>query len=509
MDSSLAKKVACSSSSRHSVTAHSVWTPESIAIPVTYLCSGLLLSFPQAYVEVFPRTLQASDAQLATIKVVRFLPWSIKVLFGVLPDNFPIRQQRFKPYILLGYGMSSLFHMLLALYTESLTIVSFAVLLLGAMVGIVLSDVMSDALVASRVLQKQEAYAGQVQSTVYLCRYFSEMLGYWGGAVLSNPSDWGFGVSMSQLFAFLTLLPVLTVVPCVYLLDEPATTHVSSWRHQLETLWEMLQRRATWQPISFLALFNVMLLHNAAWGNYLGVAYHFDAFQYGALSAIAASVTFASVALYRVWIMPHFSSPWHHVYLITGCIVSLFSALNVLLVFRVNVAVGVPAFWFAVGDSAVISFAKGFQQLPLATMLVAVCPPHQEGVAFALLTSIVNLSHAFAHTISNMLLRIWPVELADLERGEFDGVWRLTLLTSAVSLLPLLVLKRLLPRGPAEQNEMKHELSPRGAKIVITLYAVGFVWVVALSLLAVAEPCNPLVGGHGCPPAEAPQLLRP
>ncbi|KAJ0388770.1 hypothetical protein ATCC90586_011427 [Pythium insidiosum] len=92
MESSPSKKIAAAKQSSPSSysAAHSVWTPESMVIPVTYLCSGLLLSFPQAYVEFFPRTLHASDAQLATIKVVRFLPWSIKVLFGVLPDNFPL-----------------------------------------------------------------------------------------------------------------------------------------------------------------------------------------------------------------------------------------------------------------------------------------------------------------------------------------------------------------------------------------------------------------------------------
>ncbi|TMW62804.1 hypothetical protein Poli38472_005422 [Pythium oligandrum] len=481
----------------------SLWTPSTLAIPVTYLCVGFLLSFPRAYIEFFPRTRNASDAQLSTVLVVRSLPWSIKVLFGILPDNFPIKELRFKPYILLGYALSSVFHWLLARAGESeLTVVSFTMLLLGAMVGIVLADVMSDALVASRVLRKEEAYPGHTQSTVYVCRGFSEMLGYWCGAFLSNRAEWAFGLTMSEVFLLLAVLPLVTVVPCIYLLEEPHVTHVATWSQQREQLWLMLQRRATWQPLCFLALFNAFLLHNSAWGNYLSVAYRFNAFEYGAMSAISASVTLLALLLYRACIHPNSTSQpsWHHVYFITGILISLFSILNILLVFKINDAMGIPAFWFAVGDSAVISFAKGFQQLPLAIMLVSACPENQEGIAYALLSSITNLAHAFAHTISNMLLRIWPVELVDLRRGDYSGVWKLTVLTSVIALAPLFWTKTLLPRGKAEQDAMRNELSVKGARVVLALYVFGFFWVLALSVLAIVEPCNVFVGGHGCPP---------
>ncbi|DAZ96734.1 TPA: hypothetical protein N0F65_012311 [Lagenidium giganteum] len=368
------------------------------------------------------------------------------------------------------------------------------------MVGIVMADVMGDAYVAHLVLKQHEAYPGQVQSIVYMCRFLSEMVGYWCGALLSNQSNWGVGLSMRELFFFLALLPIFTVVPCIVKLREDtyASHDVPPLRSQLDSLWLMLQRRATWQSVCFLAFFNALLLRNSAWGNYLTVAYHFNAFEYGSMSAIGSSVTFLAIYLYRHYIMLAFENPWHQVYIITGCVVAAFSLLNVLLVFKGNEVLGIPAFWFAVGDSAVISFAKGFQYLPLAIIFVAVCPPNQEGVAFALLTSVTNLAHAFAYTISNMMLRIWPVELTDLKQGHFNGVWKLTLLTSLVALFPLLFIGKLLPRGKGELEAMKAELSVYGARFVALLYVVGFIWVMLLSLLAIVRPCHVLVGGHGC-----------
>ncbi|RLN50533.1 hypothetical protein BBJ28_00014068 [Nothophytophthora sp. Chile5] len=477
-----------------------------------------MYSLPQANMEFFPRSLGASDAQLSTVAVVRALPWTFKVLFGLLPDIFPVRGRRFTPYLLLGCMTSSLFHLLLAVRSasESLSVVSFTLLLLGATVGVVMADVMADALVAHRVLlqqqqqslrmkqpqQEKETPGSHLQSTVYLCRFASELVGFWAGAVLSNKREWGFGASMSQQFAFLAVVPLISVLPSLWFFHEPVEEHgAMPLDQQLAGIWLMLQRRATWQPVCFLVLANALFVQNAAWGNFLKVAYSFDAFQYGALSAIGATVTFASILLYRTHILPHFEAPWHDVYFLTGLVIAIFSAFNVLLVLRVNELLGIPPFWFAMGDAGIASFARGFQYLPLAQMFVAVCPERQEGVAFALLTSVINLAQAFATTLSNILLHIWPVELTDLQKlpHDFSGVWKLSALTSVIPLVPIMPLTtRMLPKGPREQEAMRNELSPKGAAVVVALYGFGFIWVIVLSLLAILKPCHVLVGGHGC-----------
>lgn len=500
----------------------SVWSLESLAIPMTYMSTGLMYSFPQANIEYFPRTLGASDAQLSTVAVVRALPWTFKVVFGLLPDVFPIHGQRFTPYLFIGCVISSLFHLLLSIYSASnvLTVVSFTLLLLGATVGVVMADVIADALVAHRVLQiqlkspkkkpklqeeelevKNQPVGSHLQTTVYLCRFASEMVGYWLGAILSNKSHWGWGASMGQQFAFLAFVPVISVLPALKYLYEPEEKSPMALEDQLKGIWLMLQRRATWQPVCFLVLMNAFLVQNAAWGNFLKVAYDFDAFQYGALSGIGASVTFVSIVLYRTHILPFFEAPWHDVYFVTGLVVACFSLLNILLVLQVNEAFGIPPFWFAMGDAAGESFARGFQYLPVAQMFVAVCPDQQEGAAFALLTSVTNLAQAFSSTISNMLLHIWPVELSDLQKTphDYSGVWKLSVLSSIIPLIPVVFLTtRMLPKGPRQLEEMKHQLSPIGGFVVIGLYGFGFLWVIVLTMLAIFSPCHVLVGGHGC-----------
>ncbi|KAL4133159.1 hypothetical protein PRIC2_003479 [Phytophthora ramorum] len=250
----------------------SVWSLESLAIPMTYMSTGLMYSFPQASIEYFPRMLGASDAQLSTVAVVRALPWTFKVLFGLLPDVFPVYGKRFTPYLLTGCVTASFFNLLLSIYSasNSLTIVSFTLLLLGATVGVVMADVMADGLVAHRVLllqhqlprqrsmetklqqedpkTKKQSQGTHLQTTVYLCRFASEMVGYWVGAMLSNKPQWGWGVSMGQQFAFLAFVPLFTVLPSLRYLYEPAEENGPiPLAEQVAGIWLMLQQRATWQ----------------------------------------------------------------------------------------------------------------------------------------------------------------------------------------------------------------------------------------------------------------------
>nr|CCA18223.1 folateBiopterin Transporter (FBT) family putative [Albugo laibachii Nc14] len=481
-------------------SAHSMWGLDSVAIPVTYICTGLLFSVPNTSIEYFSRKMGASDSQLATINVVRALPWTIKVVFGILPDLLPISGMRFKPYMVLGYLISSFFYYVLSSYEESaLSVELFTFLLAGAMVGIVMVDVMGDALVASRVLNNQETYTGDSQSTAYLCRYLSEMVGFWWGAIMfSDTSLWSVHLSTSRIFAFLAVLPFLLAFPFLYTLVEPKVVGVSPFKDQMMQIWAVLQTGACWSVIRYIVLFNACMVHNSAWGNYLKVAYRFSAFQYGAMTAMGATVTFIAIYIHRQCLAHRVGTTLRALYVTSSIIFSVFSLCNVLLVFGWNEILHIPPFWFAMGDHIAMHCARGIQTLPQAMLFVTHCPVGQEGVSFAFLTGYSNLANLFSHTISNIFLRLWPVELDNLQAGDFDGVWKLSLLSSLISSLPLLFTHKLLPADSDQLLQLFNEHSPKRGIMMLVGFAFALVWVVVLSVLAILRPCSILVGGKGC-----------
>lgn len=474
---------------------HNVWNWGNLAIPMTYICVGFVISFPSAYIQYYPRTLGASDAQLSTIGIVRALPWTFKVLYGFFADAFPVFGYRFKPYMLLGCCIASGFNLCLA-KIGSPDIVAFTMLLLGSMFGIIMVDVMGDALVASKARMEPLAIRGSLQSTVYMCRFCSEVAGYWSGAILSNPDTWGFGFTFSQAFMFLSVTPMFIAVPFIWMLEEDKVDAVKCMKDQLNGLWEMVQMQAVWQPLCFIVMFNALSTYNAAWGNYLQVEFHFNAFQYGSMSAVGSTVALLGVYFYRTYMLH--SDKWRTVYVGTSITIFTFSMLNIALVLRINEWYGIPAFWFAMGDQAIQYFSYGIQYMPSAIMFVTVCPDKQEGVSFAMLTGFQNLAGGIAATISNLLLGIWPVQLQDLRAGNTDGIWKLTLLTNMINLTPLLAVGWLLPTGIAHVERLKQHKSKTGGIITIVGYLLGFIWVVTMSLLAIVKPCYSIVGGNGC-----------
>ncbi|CAK4072016.1 unnamed protein product [Aphanomyces euteiches] len=476
----------------------SLWSLRNCAIPLNYICIGIIITFPNAFIEYFPRQLGASDSQLSTISVVRNLPWTFKVLYGVLADVYPIAGHRFKPYMVLGYAIASLFNLVLAIYSPDMTVVTFTALLFFSMLGLIMVDVMADALLTQKAMAEPEAVRGQLQGTIYMIRFLTEMVGFWAGSLLSNRDTWGWGLTMSQSFGLLAVLPLVSALPFLYFMDEPTVASVLPVRDQLVGILKMLSLRATWQPLAFIVLYHTLHTYNAAWGNYLQVTYHFNAFEYGSMAAVGSSVGFGGVYFYQRFLLA--GGHWHFVYAFASVVIALFSIANVILVFRLNEAMGIPPYWFALGDSAIMKFAYGVQYLPSAIMFTRVCPDGQEAVAYALLTGFANLAGGFASTISNALLGIWPVQLEDMQAGGVDGVWKLTLLTSCIRFLALPFIPWLLPNTVEDLDRLKQPqfISRLGGICALVVYVAGFLWVVVMSALAIMSPCLQIVGGHGC-----------
>ncbi|KAL8008914.1 putative biopterin transporter family [Plasmopara halstedii] len=104
---------------------------------------------------------------------------------------------------------------------------------------------------------------------------------------------------------------------------------------------------------------------------------------YGAISGIGACVTFVAIQLYRSQIVPYLMH--------RGIMCFILQELSL------------HSFLYLISSSSSMKFIRtGFQYLPVAQMFVAVCPMYQEGVAFALLTSITNVAQAIATTIANI-----------------------------------------------------------------------------------------------------------
>jgi hypothetical protein len=70
-----------------------------------FFFSTLSITFVSVWVQ--SNTIRARPDQQAAVMAITSLPWSFKMLCGFLSDSVPIRQQRRKPYFIIGWTVFS------------------------------------------------------------------------------------------------------------------------------------------------------------------------------------------------------------------------------------------------------------------------------------------------------------------------------------------------------------------------------------------------------------------
>ena len=134
---------------------------------------------------------------------------------------------------------------------------------------------------------------------------------------------------------------------------------------------------------------------------------------------------------------------WRSVYVMTTSLNAVFSALQILLIFKITF--GLSYFWFALGDDAFAEFISGIQFLPTTIMMVHLCPQGSEGASYAMFTTVNNSALNLSSAISTRLLGIWDVSKQAFLDGKIGGMVNLTVLTTTLQLSGVLFVG-LLPR---------------------------------------------------------------
>ncbi|CAM9303937.1 unnamed protein product [Phaeothamnion confervicola] len=295
-----------------------------------------------------------------------------------------------------------------------------------------------------------------MQATGYTARFFGSLLGSVLGAVLYNKDRWGWGLSISHVFAMQAMFPLVLVLPLAWPLRETErATRVGSLaasvKAQSGEVFQALCRRAVYVPMTFVFIYNVMQIPNAAWRSFLVEGLGFSSYNLGLLSVVGSLFSSVGLVAYKRYF---FRTSWRSIYMCTTAFNVLFSAMQLGLILRLNVALGIGDLAFALGDDALAEFVNAIQFLPVCQMYIAFCPDGAEGTTYAILTTLSNVAYAVGSSIGTMLTGVWDVSNEAIKRGDFGGMWRLSLLTSLVQPLPLLLVG-LIPGTREEQRVLQ------------------------------------------------------
>lgn len=300
-----------------------------------------------------------------------------------------------------------------------------------------------------------------------------------------------------QVLVWILALAPLPLLPLIYLLDEERHLPLPSTQQQCLEIWRTVCNRSVWQPMGFIYLFNLLQVKNAAWRQFLQTVLGFSASQLNTLLVASYVLLFAGMMVYKYTLM---NKSWRWVYRMAILLNGLFSLLQLLLIqagshrpdslspsasFSVF---GLSPFWFALGDDALAEFLVGIQFLPVTILMVSLCPTGSEGASYAMLTTVWNSAMMVAPALSTMLLGIWPVGLTSLQAGDLHGLFYLSLLTTALQMVPLVFLSWL-PHGRAELEALAEtEPSRWGGAIFLIILFGSMLYTLVVSLLNIVFP---------------------
>jgi len=481
-----------------------LWRLKNLAVPLCYFTIGLLQGIIYPMLNVYPLDLGATEAQQTTIWFLKGFPSCLKILFGFLSDSVPIFGYRRKPYMFIGW-MISIASMLVLLLTSDLSleriasgesntgsevvvppvnapsVLSLSFIFFIWAVGVWWADVIADSLVAEKCKYETDADRGNLQVRCYALRGI-------GVAVMVPISSFTYNTHYGPWYIILASATIpLFHLPFLYHLQETRVVVPEfSAQEQLQQLWKTACSSAVWQPMMFIFTYGLLTVSNTAWREFLKSGLGFTADQLNALLFVGGALSVLGVAVYK-FILIRWS--WRTIFIIGIIFNGVFSLLQILLIR--GQTFGLDPFLFSLGDEGVMDFLLGTQLIPLAVMMVNLVPPGIEGASYALFTTTFNAASGVSSALSTVLLGIWDVSKETMKAGDLSGLTKLTFLTTAIQVTPLLLVK-LVPHSVSDMKQLKTgglpSSSTLGGSVYLVCVFLSIIFALFIGIMNVVSP---------------------
>lgn len=282
-------------------------------IAIVYFVQGAggLASIASAL--ILREELQLDFFQMGLIGAASVIPWSIKPLYGLLTDLFPIGGYRRKPYLHIGPLLAVLGYLTLGLNGNSF--LSFLLPLVVANIGLGLTDVAIDGLIVEKSTSATAGrYQGISQGSIRVAAFVTSFL---SGLLISRNI-----LTPHQIYLVLGCLPLITFVASFFVQETKVSGPTEHKAH------EILSRPF----IASMLLIFVLLIGNLAFSEQAAALFHVPTMLLSTLVWV----------LFFGWIGTYF----HKLIRQNLATRMIFLAAIFLLLWRFNPGAGSPLFFY-------------------------------------------------------------------------------------------------------------------------------------------------------------------
>ncbi|ESQ27141.1 hypothetical protein EUTSA_v10018741mg [Eutrema salsugineum] len=303
--------------------------------------------------------------------------------------------------------------------------------LVAASAGIAIADVTIDACVTQCSIS-HPTLAADMQSLCGLSSSIGSLLGFSLSGVLVHL----FG--SKRVYGLLGLTSGLVVVTGMVLKESPSRTlglkHVNGRLLDAgSAIWKTFQYGQVWRPCLFMLLSAAVSLHIHEgmfyWYTDAKDGPSFSKEAVGSILSFGAIGSLVGILLYQNFLK---NFPFRSVVLWALSLSFLSGFLDLILVLRLNLKLGVPDYFFIVVDEFVSHMISRIKWLPLLVLSSKLCPAGMEGTFFALLMSIEHVGHLLSSWGGGVLLHSLKVT-----RTRFDNLWLVIVIRSLLRVVPI------------------------------------------------------------------------
>lgn len=361
--------------------------------------------------------LRLGAADTATFMATVAVAWTIKPLYGLISDFFPLFGYRRKSYLLCATGLAALSWLALGLlpvhaYWPTLAILMFCGL------GLAFSDVLCDAVMVEA--GKALGMTGRFQSVQWAAINTASILAGVGGGWLAQH------VSAQTAFLCIAAFPALSFVTTVLTLrDRRARFDGEALRATARAIRSAMGTRPLWLAAGFIFLWNFSPSFGVPLQYYMIDGLRFSKMSLGTLLSLGSAGSIAGAFLFGRY----------------------FRHMPLRRLLNLSVGLGVAstlAYWGLVGwwSAVVLAVVTGASTmvalLAILDLAARSCPEKAEGTFFAALMSVFNASSIGSANLGGRLY-------------ELVGLRWLILISAAATALCWLVVPLLrIPRAAGE-----------------------------------------------------------
>ncbi|XP_020110920.1 probable folate-biopterin transporter 2 isoform X1 [Ananas comosus] len=361
------------------------------------------------------------------------IPWIIKPVWGILTDVLPVAGYKRRPYFIFA-GLLGVVSMLTLSLHDKLHVVFAVVAMTAGSAGVAIADVTIDACVAQNSIT-HSSLASDMQSLCGLSSSIGGLLGFAISGLLVHAIG-------SQGVLGLLSIPSALVLTVGILLKE---THIPNFAYEQvyqkflqasQTMWATLKCAEVWRPCAYMFVSLALSLNIQEgmfyWYTDTTSGLSFSEESIGLIFSIGSVGSLLAVILYQNSLKDY---PFRGLLFWSQILSSVSGMLDLILILRLNLKLGISNYFFAVIDEGVSRLVGQLKWMPLLVLSSKLCPTGIEGTFFAFLMSVDNAGLLTSSWGGGLLLQMLKVT-----RTEFRNLWVAILVRNIMRLLPLSLL---------------------------------------------------------------------